>query len=133
MDKTLKEKCESLGKKAGKKIGQDISENTPGKAEEIGQKIGKTVGEQVERVHAAFEKETVSKKEQLGIGGKIGTGLGIVGKRLAEKRYGFLSRLMGTGDLVKDGRQTGAKAEKIVKRTVKNQLSKWTAEKDKNK
>ena len=133
MDKRMKEKGESLGKKAGKRIGQDISENAQAKAEEIGQKIGKSVGEQMDRVHAAFEQETVTKEEQLGIGGKIGTGLGIVSKRLVEKRYGFLSRLMGTGDMVKDGRETGAKAEKIVKRAVKNQLRKWTAEKDTNK
>jgi hypothetical protein len=115
----VKKELESLGERAGKRIGEKISKNADKKAADIGRKLGKTFAEQVERVHDALEKETVTKEEQVGIGGKLGTGLGIIGKRLIEKRYGMLGRLMGAGNLVSEGRTVGAKAEKIVKRAVK--------------
>jgi hypothetical protein len=115
----VKKELESLGERAGKRIGEKISKNADAKAADIGRKLGKTFVEQVERAHDALDKETVTKEEQVGVGGKLGTGLGIIGKRLVEKRYGMLGRLMGTGDMVSEGRTIGAKAEKIVKRAVK--------------
>ncbi|NVL91130.1 MAG: hypothetical protein HWN69_09130 [Desulfobacterales bacterium] len=117
--KQIKNHLESLGERVGDQVAQGLSKGAENKGGKIGRKVGKVVGEQAERLHDALEKETVTKEEQLGIGGKIGTGLGIIGKRLVEKRYGFLGRLMGGDDLVSEGRVIGAKAEKIVKRTVK--------------
>ena len=73
----------------------------------------------------------MTKEEQLGIGGKIGTGLGLIGKRLVEKRYGFLARFTGSKELVDEGRVFGAKAEKIVKRVVKKRLDRLTTEESK--
>ncbi len=125
----VKKEFESLGERAGKRIGEKISRNADKKAADIGRKLGKTFAEQAERVHDALDKETVTKEEQVGIGGKLGTGLGIIGKRLIEKRYGMLGRLMGAGDLVSEGRTVGAKAEKIVKRAVKAGVNRMAATK----
>lgn len=119
LKKQVKKELESLGERVGDRLGQSLSKNADKKGSQIGRKAGKVLGEQIERVHHALEKETLTKEEQLGIGGKIGTGLGIIGKRLVERRYGLLGRIMGSGDLVSNGRAAGAKAEKIVKRAVK--------------
>ncbi len=116
----VKDELESLGERAGKRIGQCVSQGGDKRAGEIGRKLGKTVGQQLERVHGALEKENVTNEEQLGVGGKVGTGLGIIGKRLVEKRYGFLGKLIASPDLISQGRVMGAKAEKLIKRTVKS-------------
>ena len=108
-----------MGERVGDRIDQAISKTEDKKGAQLGKKAGKAVVEQVERVHEALEKETVTKEEELGVGGKIGTGLGIMGKHLVEKRYGLVGKLMGTNKMVSDGRILGAKAEKIVKRAVK--------------
>ena len=81
----------------------------------------------MDRVSDALERETVTREEELGIGGKVGTAVGIIGKRLIEKRYGVLGKLMGTADLVTDGRTTGAKAEKMVKRAIKTGVQRVAA------
>jgi hypothetical protein len=117
--KRIKEQLETMGERTGKRIGQAVSKNADTKAGEVGRKLGKTVAEQVERLHDTLEKETVTKQEELGLGGKIGTGLGIIGKNLVEKRYGILGKLAGSGDLVSEGRTMGAKAQKIAKRAVR--------------
>ena len=119
LKKQVKKELESLGERVGDRLGQSLSKNADKKGSQIGRKAGKVLGEQIERVQHALEKETLTKEDQLGIGGKIGTGLGIIGKRLVERRYGLLGRIMGSGDLVSNGRAAGAKAEKIVKRAVK--------------
>ena len=85
----------------------------------------------MERLHNRLEKETITKQEQLGIGGKLGTGLGLLGKNLAEKRYGILGKLAGSRNLVSEGRVLGAKAEKIVKRAVKTGIERLEKEADK--
>jgi len=117
--KQIKNHLESIGERVGDQVARGLSKGAENKGGKIGRKVGKVVGEQAERIHDALEKETVTKEEQLGIGGKIGTGLGIIGKRLVEKRYGLLGRLMHGNDFVSEGRVIGAKAEKIVKRAVK--------------
>ncbi len=118
-NKRTKKQLESLGERVGGRVGQGLSKNAEKKGADIGKKVGKALGEQVGRLHDALEKEPVTKKEQLGIGGKMGTGLGVIAKHLIEKRYGLLTRMVGTGNLVAEGRTMGAKAEKIVKRAIK--------------
>jgi hypothetical protein len=129
LKKQVKKELEALGERVGDRIGKGVSKSTDEKAAQLGKKIGKTLGDQLERVHGALEKETVTKQEELGVGGKLGTGLGIIGKHLVEKRYGLLGSLMGTGDLVSDGRTMGAKAEKMVKRAVKTGIERVAAAK----
>ncbi|MBW2108249.1 MAG: hypothetical protein JRI36_06255 [Deltaproteobacteria bacterium] len=132
MKDRIKKELESMGERAGKRIGETIANGADEKAARIGKKVGKKVASGVERIHDALEKESVSKKEQLGLGGKLGTGIGIIGKNLVEKRYGVLARLAGSNDLVSQGRTLGAKAEKLVKRAVKAKLEQIT-EKTKKK
>jgi hypothetical protein len=115
----IKKELGSMGEKAGERIGQSLSKDADKRAAEIGKKVGEKMAEQVERFHDVLEKETVTKEEELGIGGKIGTGLGIIGKNLVEKRWGILGRFAGSGNLVSEGRTLGAKTEKIVKGAVK--------------
>lgn len=117
-----KKQLESLGERVGGRVGQGLSKNAEEKGADIGKKVGKALGEQVGRLQDALEKETVTKEEQLGIGGKIGTGLGIIAKHLVEKRHGLLTTVAGSGDLVSGGRTMGAKAEKMVKKGVKTGL-----------
>ncbi|NVM21212.1 MAG: hypothetical protein HWN68_05480 [Desulfobacterales bacterium] len=117
--KQIKRELESLGERVGDRLGQTLSKDADKKGAQVGKKVGVALGKQVERLHDAISEETVTKEEQIGIGGKIGTGVGIIGKRLVEKRHGLLGKLMGSGDLVSEGRTLGAKAEKIVKRGVK--------------
>ncbi len=119
LKKQVKKELESLGERVGDRIDQAISKTEDQKGARLGKKAGKAVGEQVQRVHEALEKETVTKEEELGVGGKIGTGLAIMGKHLVEKRYGLVGKLFGTNKMVSDGRTLGAKAEKIVKRAAK--------------
>ena len=118
--KQVKKELESLGGRVGDRIARGVAKKADTKGAQIGRKVGKTVGDQLERLHDALEKETVTKEEELGVGGKVGTGLGIIGKRLVEKRFGLLGKLMGTGNMLSDGRTMGAKAEKILKRAVKS-------------
>ncbi len=131
--KPTRDDPEALEKKVDNRTAQEVSNSAEGKAEEIGRKIGKALGEQVDRAQRALEKEIVTKEEQLGIGAKIGTGLGIVGKRLAEKRWSFLGNLIGSGDLVAEGRTIGAKAEKMMKRAVKRGIEKTATKQDEKK
>jgi len=118
--KQLKDKLESTGESVGDRLGQGMLKNGDKKAAQIGMKVGRAVGEQVEWLRDAIDKETVTKEEELGIGGKIGTGLGIIGKRLVDKGSGLMGRLVGTGDPVSEGRIMGAKTEKILKKAVKS-------------
>jgi hypothetical protein len=120
LKKQVKKELESLGQRAGTRVAHTLSKNGGDKGGDIGKKLGKTIGEQVDRVSDALDRESVTRDEELGIGGKIGTAAGIIGKHLVEKRYGVLGKLMGSADLVSDGRTTGAKAEKIVKRAIKS-------------
>jgi hypothetical protein len=122
----VKKDLESLGERVGDRIDQGLAKTPDKKGAQLGKKAGQALGEQLDRVQQALEKETVSKEEQLGVGGKIGTGLGIIGKHLVEKRYGVLGKLMGVGDLVSDGRTVGAKAEKILKGAVKSGVERVT-------
>ena len=115
----IKKELGSLGEKAGERIGQSLSKDADKRAAEIGKKVGEKMAVQVERFHDVLEKETVTKVEELGIGGKLGTGLGVIGKNLMKKRYGILGKFAGSGNLVSEGRTLGAKTEKIVKRAVK--------------
>ena len=69
----------------------------------------------------------------IGVGGKLGTGLGLLGKNLMEKRYGIFGKLAGSRNLVSEGRVLGAKAEKIVKRAVKTGIERLEKEADKKK
>jgi len=115
----VKNELESLGERVGQRIGQAVSKSADNKGSELGKKAGKTMAKQVERVAEALHKEEVTKEEQLGIGGKIGTGLGVMAKNVVERRYGFLGKIMGSESLISEGRTTGAKAEKIIKRAVK--------------
>jgi hypothetical protein len=130
MGKPTRHDLEGFEKKVDDHISREFSNSAEAKAEEVVKKIGKVLGEQVDRAHRAIEKEVVTKEEQLGIGAKIGMGLGIVGKRLAEKPSSFLAKLIGSGDLVAGGRTIGAKAEKIVKRAVKEGIEKVAARQD---
>jgi len=131
--KTTRQDLEAMEKKVDNRTAQEVSNSAEGKAEEFARKIGKALGEQVDRAQRALEKEIVTKEEQMGIGAKIGTGLGIVGKRLAEKRWSFLANLIGSRDLVVEGRTVGAKAEKIVKRAVKRGIEKTATKQDEKK
>jgi len=131
----VKKEFESLGERAGTRVAETLSKNASDKGGDIGKKLGKTLGEQVDRISDRFARETVTREEELGFGGKIGTAVGIIGKHLVEKRYGVLGKLMGSADLVSDGRTTGAKAEKMVKRAIKSGIqrvavSKGGAKKD---
>jgi len=118
--KEVKKELETLGERVGQRIGRVVSSNTQNKGSELGKKAGKTMARQVERVADVLGKEEVTKEEQLGIGGKIGTGLGMMAKHAVEKRYGLLGKIMGSEAMISEGRTTGAKAEKILKRAVKN-------------
>lgn len=106
-------------------VGGTLSKNTDQKGSKMGKKIAKTIAKQAEKVQEIFAKETVTKEEQLGIGGTIGTALGLVRKHLAERRSGVL---MDAENFVSGGRITGAKAEKIVKRALKKGLEKIAKE-----
>jgi len=117
--KQLKKEFESLGERAGSRVAETVSKSASDKGGAMGKRLGKTLAEQVDRVSNAIERESVTKEEELGLGGKVGTAVGIMGKHLIEKRYGLLGKLMGSADLVSDGRTTGAKAEKMVKRAIK--------------
>lgn len=132
MTKNVKDTFEDLGKQAGKCLDGYISNKAENKVEEFGKTIGKSVGEQVVRAQRSLEEEKVTKEEQLGIGGKIGTGIGVVGKLLVEKKIGLFCRLPGVDDLIANSRATGAKVEKIVKRAVKEKLDKLESD-QKNK
>jgi hypothetical protein len=118
-NKRTKNQLESLGEQAGARVGQSLSKDAEKKGADIGKKVGRALGEQVGRLHNALEKEVVTKEEQLGIGGKIGTGLGIIAKHLVEKRHSVVTKAVGTDALVSGGRVIGAKAEKMVKRAIK--------------
>lgn len=106
-------------------VGGTLSKNTDQKGSKMGKKIAKTIAKQAEKVQEIFAKETVTKEEQLGIGGTIGTALGLVRKHLAERRSGVL---MDAENFVSGGRITGAKAEKIVKRALKKGIEKIAKE-----
>ena len=123
----LKKEFESLGERAGTRVAQTLSKSASDKGGNIGKRLGKTLGQQVDRVSDALERESVTREEELGIGGKLGTAVGIIGKHLIEKRYGVLGKLMGSADLVSDGRTTGAKAEKMVKRAIKTGVQRVAA------
>ena len=127
LKKQLKKEFESLGERAGTRVGQTLSKNASDKGGNIGKRLGKTLGQQVDRASDAIERESVIREEELGIGGKVGTAVGILGKHLVEKRYGLLGKLMGSTDLVSDGRTTGAKAEKMVKRAIKTGVQRVAA------
>lgn len=136
--KQVKKELESLGERVGNRIAQGVAKRPDSKGGEIGRKAGKAVGDQIERLHDAIDNETVTKQEELGIGGKLGTGLGIIGKHIVEKRYSLLGRLMGSGNMVSEGRTMGAKAEKIFKRAVRSGVeriagAKGVAKQDDNK
>ncbi|MDY6953150.1 MAG: hypothetical protein SWE60_16710 [Thermodesulfobacteriota bacterium] len=118
--KEVKKELESMGERLGKRIGTALSGQAENKASELGKKAGKTMARQVERATRALENEEVTKEEQLGIGGKIGTGLGIMAKQAVERRYGLLGKIAGSEALISEGRATGAKAEKMLKRAVKD-------------
>jgi hypothetical protein len=123
----VKKEFESLGERAGARVAQTLSNHAADKGADMGKKLGKTLGDQVDRVSDALARESVTREEELGIGGKIGTAVGIMGRHLVEKRYGVLGKLMGSADLVSDGRTTGAKAEKMVKRAVKRGIERMAA------
>jgi len=118
--KEVKKELESLGERVGQRIGTAVSSKAHNKGSELGKKAGKTMARQVERVADVLGKEEVTKEEQLGFGGKIGTGLGIMAKHAVERRYGLLGKIVGSESLISEGRTTGAKVEKIIKRAVKN-------------
>lgn len=132
-NKRTKKELESLGERAGARVGQSLSKDAEKKGADIGKKVGKALGEQVGRLHNALEKEVVTKEEQLGIGGKIGIGLGIIAKHLVEKRRGVVTPVRGTGTLVSDGRTMGAKAEKMVKRAIKTGVQRIAGSKGNSK
>jgi len=113
-----KKELESLGERLGERIGRVVS-NKP-RGSQLGKKAGKTMARQVERVADALDREEVTKEDELGIGGKIGTGLGVVAKHVVDRRYGLLGKVMGSQGLISEGRTAGAKAEKMIKRAVKD-------------
>ena len=115
----LKDQIKKQWLSMGERAGQSLLKSAENKGAAIGERIQNVLGEQVEKVYDALEKETVTKTEQLGVGGKLGTGIGVIGKQLAEKRYGVLGTLMGSDNLVAEGRIIGAKAEKIIRRAAK--------------
>jgi hypothetical protein len=119
----IKKELGDAGEKAGERIGHSLSKGADRRAAEIGRKVGEKVAEQVDRIHDALEKETVTKEEELGFGGKLGTGLGIIGKNLVKKKYGLLGKFAGGANLVSEGRTFGAKTEKVLKRAVKTGAS----------
>jgi hypothetical protein len=127
--KEVRKELESLGERLGDRIGHAVSKKGGNKGSEIGKKAGKSLARQVERLADLVDKEKVTREEELGIGGKVGTGLGIIAKHAIEKRYGLLAKVMGSRDLVSEGRATGAKAEKVLKRAVKTGASRLVGKK----
>ncbi len=123
LKKRLTLNLESLGERLGRHVSKVLSKDDDKRAATLGRSAGQKLGRQVERLHELFDKENVTKEEQLGIGGKIGTGLGIIGKELLEKRPGALGDPAGPDDLVSQGRTVGAKAEKILKKTLKKGIN----------
>ncbi|MBW2318373.1 MAG: hypothetical protein JRD47_08505 [Deltaproteobacteria bacterium] len=116
----IKGEFESVGERLGDRVGQVVSPNAGTKGGEIGKKLGKSICGQLERASNALEKEDVTKEEQLGVGGKIGTGLGVIGRRLLEKRYGSsCGDMIDSADIATQGRIIGTKTEKMMKRAVK--------------
>jgi hypothetical protein len=128
-NKDIEKGLESLGHRLGKGVAQAFSKEGDKKGSEIGKRAGRALVHKVEHVARVLDKEEVTKEEELGIGGKIGIGAGIVAKHVVEKRGGFLEE-MG-GDLVTQGRTTGAKAEKLVKRSIKTGLARLMGRKKK--
>jgi hypothetical protein len=118
----LKKELESWAERLGERVGGAVSTKACDRSSRLGKRAGTAMARQVERFAEVLDKEEVTVEEQLGIGGKIGTGLGVIAKHAVERRYGILGKVMGSKGLIAEGRTTGAKAEKIVKRVVKNRL-----------
>lgn len=122
----MKDKVEKelgvLGQRLGKRVGEALSIEAAKKGSDIGKKAGEAAAQKLEDLAGALHKEHVTKQDELGIGGKIGIGMGIVAKRVVEKR-GRLPGETGGDHLITQGRTTGAKAEKLVKRSMKRGLA----------
>jgi len=111
---------ERLGEGLGHRLGRRFSGQGSQKGGQVGKKLGGTLGGQLGRFSDTLEKETVNPEDQVGVGGKIGTGIGIVGKQFVERRAGSsqYARMAASADLASEGREMGAKVEKIVKRQL---------------
>jgi len=130
VNKEVEKELESLGRRLGKRVGGALSSQGGKKGSEMGKKAGEAAAKKLEHLAGALHKERVTKQDELGIGGKIGTGMGIVAKHVVEKRGGFLGEA-GGDHLITQGRTTGAKAEKLVKRSIKRGLARLVGRKQK--
>ena len=130
MKKQIDKELESLGRRLGKRVGGALSSQGGKKGSEIGKEAGEAAAQKLEHLAGALHKERVTKQDELGIGGKIGTGMGIVAKHVVKKRSGFLGEA-GGNHLITQGRTTGAKAEKLVKRSIKRGLARLVGRKQK--
>jgi len=128
--KKVHKELESLGQRVGKRVGGALSSQGGKKGSEMGKKAGETAAEKLEHLAGALHKESVTKQDELGIGGKIGIGMGIVAKHVVKKHSGFLGETSGD-HLITQGRTTGAKAEKLVKRSIKRGLARLVGRKQK--
>jgi hypothetical protein len=128
--KEVHKELESLGQRVGKRVGGALSSQGGQKGSEMGKKAGEAAAERLEQLAGALHKEHVTKQDELGIGGKIGIGMGIVAKHVVEKRGGFLREASGD-HLIIQGRTTGAKAEKLLKRSIKRGLARLVGRNEK--
>jgi hypothetical protein len=126
--KEVHKELESLGQRVGKRVGSGFSSQGGRKGSEMGKKAGEAGAEKLEQRADALHKERVTKQDELGIGGRIGIGMGIVAKHVVEKHGGFLGETRGD-HLITQGRTTGAKADKLVKRSIKRGLARLVGRK----
>jgi hypothetical protein len=130
VNKQVDKELESLGRRLGKRVGGALSREGGKKGSEIGERAGEAAAQKLEQLAGALDKERVTKQDELGIGGKIGIGMGIVAKHVVEKHGRFLGEASGD-HLITQGRTTGAKAEKLVKRSIKRGLARLVGRKEK--
>jgi len=111
-----------LGRGLGRRLGRGFSPEGSEKAARAGEKLGGTFGGGLGKLNDALEKEQVTTTDQLGVGGKIGTGIGVAGKQFMERRASTspYAQAAASADLASEGRKLGAKMEKILKRKVES-------------
>ena len=119
-DDRFKSEFERLGEGFGQRLGRRFSVDGAKKSGRIGKKLGGKLGGQMGRFSAALEEETVSEEEKLGVGGKIGTGVGVLGKQALERQQtsSRYAAMAASVDLASEGRNFGAKVEKMTKKKI---------------
>lgn len=124
-DDRFKSEFERIGEGIGKRLGRGFSAQGAQKGARVGKKLGCRLGGQLGRFSDRLESEPVGAEDELGVGGKIGSGVGALGKQFLKHR-GKSSRyaaMASAADLPSGGRKLGAKVEKMTKRSVSSGIN----------